>query len=151
RLLIGHDGSEHADLAVSAAAALLPGATARVVGVWESPEYWVEALGAGTIGPMIMAQHDDLREIAAEHAEHGAKAAQELGLAATAATVEAVAGIGNALLAEGIADHSDVIVVGTKGYSKLERVVLGATAHFVVKRAERPVLVVPGRSDDTAS
>lgn len=143
RLLIGHDGSERADRAVRAAARLLPGADARVVGVWESPEYWVQALGAGTIGPMILAQHEELRAIVQQHADHGAEIALEAGLNAESAAVEATAGVGNALLAQAASSNAHAIVIGTHGYSTLERVVLGATAHYVVQRADRPVLVVP--------
>ena len=50
---------------------------------------------------------------------------------------------GGAIVAAAEAEHADLVVVGTRGRSGAERMLLGSVSDHVVRQADRPVLVVP--------
>lgn len=57
---------------------------------------------------------------------------------------------GDSIAAAAEAEHADLVVVGTRGRSGAERMLLGSVSDHVVRHAECPVLVVrpPKRHDD---
>ena len=50
---------------------------------------------------------------------------------------------GQQICAGAEAEHADLIVTSTHGYSGLKHLLLGSTAEFVIRHANSPVLVVP--------
>ncbi|HKP45977.1 MAG TPA: universal stress protein [Pyrinomonadaceae bacterium] len=64
------------------------------------------------------------------------------------ARVESSVQIGHAgqqIVARAQAEHADLIVTSTHGYTGLKHVLMGSTAEYVVRHATCPVLVVPTR------
>ena len=47
---------------------------------------------------------------------------------------------------EGVTRKTDVLVVGSRGYRLMRRVLLGGVAGVLVRTARYPVVVVPGHS-----
>jgi nucleotide-binding universal stress UspA family protein len=66
------------------------------------------------------------------------------GLRARAVVREATPGrVAKELLDVAAQEEAEVVVVGSRGQSRLESVVLGSTAYRIVHLADRPVLIVP--------
>jgi nucleotide-binding universal stress UspA family protein len=54
-------------------------------------------------------------------------------------------GAAEALIAAAERDRADEIVIGTRGRGRLESALLGSVGQAVIRDADRPVVVVPGR------
>jgi nucleotide-binding universal stress UspA family protein len=66
------------------------------------------------------------------------------GLRARGVVREATPGrVAKELLDVAAEEEAEVVVVGSRGQSRLESVVLGSTAYRIVHLADRPVLIVP--------
>lgn len=141
------DGSEGANRALQTAAGLI-GGDALVVSVWEPigevsrTNPWgafVSAIGQPA------AELDAIAEgLAADTAEQAAKLARESGFrAAEACPARSRGSIWSTLLE--IADERDaqLVVLGARGQSPVQSLLLGSVSHAVVQHAHRPVLVVP--------
>jgi nucleotide-binding universal stress UspA family protein len=88
-LLLCYDGSDRAAHAVAVAGRLFPGATAKVVHVWEPVEHIVAryAALAPYLGEQITEADADAARESSLVAEEGAKHAKDAGLAASAHNV----------------------------------------------------------------
>jgi nucleotide-binding universal stress UspA family protein len=150
-VLLCFDGSDVARGAVERAAALLGGGAAVVLSVWEPTAAFTgfdplagvsESMGraAGLEGEM-----DDIgAQVAQRTAEEGADLARGHGFEATARTAEGK-------VWSTIVDVADevgaaVIVIGTRGHSGVESLLIGSVANGVVHHSRRPVLVIPPAS-----
>ena len=91
--------------------------------------------GAGTHDRVDQARSD--RETALVKVVHGAR---DAGVTAEFLVWEGDPGDSIAAAAE--AEHADIVVVGTRGRSGAERMLLGSVSDHVVRHAECPVLVV---------
>jgi nucleotide-binding universal stress UspA family protein len=150
-IVIGYDGSVDARRAVAAARAM-DAERALVVNVCEPP------LAAGTsplpmgAGQVLPTPDDEARREAAarETSEEGAELARQAGFAAEPVVVRgASAGeIGKLLAALAQERDATAIVVGRRGISRLEAVVLGSVSDATVRQAHCPVLVVPAPDED---
>jgi len=150
-IVIGYDGSVDSRRAVAAARAL-DADRALVVNVWKP------SLAVGTPpvpmggGPVLPTPGDDerLEAAARETAEEGTALALEAGVAAEPILVRgASAGeIGKHLAALAQERDATAIVVGRRGVSRLEAVVLGSVSDATVREAHCPVLVVPAPDED---
>ena len=136
-VLVPTDGSEHAAAAVEHAVAVAERTGARV--------HAVSAVDAGRLGSSLdFTPVDDLRELLETAAERATEAvvtrAEEAGLDAVAAVREGRPS--RALL--GYADEHgvDLIAMGTRGRTGIERYLLGSTTARTVRRSEVPVLAV---------
>lgn len=118
-IVVGYDGSAGARHALTAATRIFPGRDLAVVTVGD-PD--VDPVGDGALGAA-----------GAEDAEIAALDADGRGARAVADAMAAFAG------ARGAA----AIVVGSRGRSAAEEILLGSAAMAVLHRAQRPVLVVP--------
>ncbi len=59
---------------------------------------------------------------------------------------------GSSITAAAQAEHADLVVVGTRGRSGAERMLLGSVSDYVVRHADCPILVVrppAGRNQET--
>ena len=141
RLLICFDGSAGSRLAIETAGKLFPGRTATVLHVWTPMAVTAFAYGAMMV-PAI--DEDAVVRAALEVAEHGAALAKDAGLIATAATAEGTFDGTWRVIVE-YADANDValIVIGARGLSAFQSMILGSISHGVVQHATCPVLVVP--------
>jgi nucleotide-binding universal stress UspA family protein len=156
KILIGYDGSDSADAAISAARELLAGADieAIVLSVWE-PESVVAVRAARFGGPMLAistdAADDDDRSArqARELAEQGALLARNSGFDAMPRWVADDRDVPRAIVGEATELDVDLVVLGARGLAGL-RAFLGSVSNHVLQHSPRPVLVVPASSASEA-
>jgi len=141
-LLLCYDGSEQATEAIDAAAALFPSRTrATVLYAWE-PTAIAAAGGMVSVAiPPDAEQQDEAR--AARLAEVGARHAHNLGLDARA-RIEPVTASAWRTIVDVAEGEYDVIVMGTRGLTGVQSLLLGSVSHHVAQHAVCPVLIVPG-------
>jgi nucleotide-binding universal stress UspA family protein len=149
--VIGYDGSADSRRAI-AASRTLDVDRALVVNVWQAPLAAPDAgMSLGGV-PVLPAVEDVERLEAAAHgtADEGAALAREAGLRAEAVVArgDSPKDIGSTLAR--IADEraAAAVVVGRRGMSRLEAVVLGSVSDATVREARCPVLVVPAPDED---
>ncbi|HEY7935794.1 MAG TPA: universal stress protein [Candidatus Limnocylindrales bacterium] len=147
RLVLADDGSSSA----AAARALLGhmpgfrGLPVRVVSAAERQPGWLGWLQPEAAGD-IQAFEEALQADFKDHETTASKAADEL--AAAGLVAEGVAPVGDPateIVHAAEAFHADLIVMGTRGKTGFERLLLGSVAHKVVQRAHCSVLVVRRR------
>lgn len=151
-ILVSYDGSVDAQTAIDSAAALMPGAPATVLTVWEP---YIDALvrggslgigaGMGMAGSFAAAEEIDrvCADTAFTTATEGAERATAAGLLANPMSHTRRGAIADTILAAAVEVDAVVVVVGTRGLSGVKSLVLGSVSHAVVHHADRPVLVVP--------
>jgi nucleotide-binding universal stress UspA family protein len=143
KILIAVDGSEVSQLAVKEVAGwpLIEGAVVRVLTVVDAlypspPEGWgvsqeyldeIERTASARAGEVAEAAADALRE---HHAELDVSCVILKGSAKFV------------ILDQAEAWNADLIVLGSHGYSRLERIIIGSVSHAVVSHAKCSVLVV---------
>jgi nucleotide-binding universal stress UspA family protein len=141
QIVICYDGSDDADRAIDAAAALFGPRRAVVLNV--APAMTFAEGVAATSSVVPGGAFEDLnRADALRHAKAGAARARRGGLAAEAhATIASTTWRGIV----DVADELDaaVIVIGSHGLSGLREFARGSVSHDVATRARRPVLIVP--------
>jgi nucleotide-binding universal stress UspA family protein len=155
-VVIGYDGSEAADRAVREAGGLLAGRPALVVVVWKAGLGW-ELVELPTTSIGLPPAQIDVRtavEIdqtmaarAQKLAEQGARMAREAGFEADGLAVaeDVDTPIAETIVSVARDREAAAIVVGAHGHGRLSEVILGGTSRDVIRRADRPVVVVRGR------
>lgn len=134
KVLIGYDGSTQADRATETALALASSLDAKVLlfAVARPPE------------PATMvevdAMLDDARQHYEEHFKKIVQRAKDLGV--DLATDIAVGHPVEQIVHRAEVDHVDLIVLGRRGKSRFEKMLLGSTAEKVLRYAHCPVMVV---------
>ena len=140
-ILICYDGSEGAQRAIDAAAALLGSRRAVVVDIGP-PMTRRESIGAlSPVTAVGLLEQVHAKDALAQAAE-GALRAQTAGFSAEA-RAEVAAPTWEAIC--GLADELDAaaIVIGSRGLTGPRAVVAGSVSHEVAEHAGRPVLIVP--------
>lgn len=143
RILVGVDGSTHAEHALRHAATLAKalGAELRIVHVVDmgmlplAPEL---ALDVERIAGARRAEGEKLLAAALEQAR-AAGVTAEARLVETGMPAQQVAA---ALVGEAASWPADVVVLGARGRGGLERLLLGSVADGVARRSAAPVLLV---------
>jgi nucleotide-binding universal stress UspA family protein len=149
--VIGFDGTAAAERAVREAAGLLAPRRALVVVAIEEGATFGAVLAPVLVGGLPATELEIRNAVRAEEAvieqavhlaRKGAALAHEVGLEAESLVVSDDVSVALTLLR--VADERDasVIVVGAHRRGALSRLLLGSTAEDVLKRAQRPVLVV---------
>jgi nucleotide-binding universal stress UspA family protein len=152
-VVIGYDGSDAARHAIRETGALLPGRAAVVVVVWKQGlGFELMELPAATIGmPPAMLDVRTALEIDRELAQSSERLAQQGADLAMGAGLEAqglaVADDPDVPIAETIVRvarerDAQAIAVGAHSQGPVSEALLGSTSHDVVRRADRPVVVV---------
>ena len=145
-IVIGYDGSDEARHAIDAAAAFLRATDAVVANIWRPAVVPATSLplAAPATPPPSDEQDQALESAARQVAEEGVRRASGAGLRARPELrCGASADVGRLLGALADEYEADLIVVGRRGVSRVEAVVLGSVSNDTVREARRPVLVVP--------
>ena len=146
--LIAYDGSPAADEAIAAAGRLLPGKSAFMVNVWESPlrhSVSGRALSGAPLAEIREVTGDFetwLREVAEATVADGVGLARKAGLEASGEAVESSSTAWRALIATAETRDAAVIVAGSQGHGRVASVLLGSVSAGLVHHAERPVLII---------
>ncbi len=101
---------------------------------------------AATYGAVALDAYDegDLERGAQELAEEGAELARAAGLDARAVLAESgYEGTWHTILSAAVKHGAGVIVLGARGLSTFQSVLLGSVSHGVAQHAHVPVLIVP--------
>jgi nucleotide-binding universal stress UspA family protein len=145
-VIVCYDGSQAADEALMAAAALLRGAPAIVLTVWRPILETILAVSLGpapTIGDPAEADERQSRA-AIDVARAGARLASDAGLQAEPLAIRANGPIWEAI--EKTADEREArLIVCGSGRSGLMSAVFDSVPAALVYRSARPVLAVPSR------
>lgn len=131
---VGFDGSPEAEVALAGATELARGAGAALrILCLIRPSDTIPAFASPLPVPVL-----------AESLRWEAEQALERGLAAVPADVEAEGAIiGGATAALGEQGDIDLMVVGSRGYGPLRRVLLGSTSASLARNSAYPVIVLP--------
>lgn len=135
RILYSTDGSEHAHKAMDYVRELAELHHAEVVVVHAYPSVW-SALGTPDYERMFHRR----REASTQILEDAASALEEAGLKVSRELLEGptAEAILNVARTRGV----DLIVLGARGLSDLQGLMLGSVSHKVIQYAECPILVV---------
>jgi nucleotide-binding universal stress UspA family protein len=143
-LVLCYDGSDDAAHAIERAGGLLGGRDALVVTVWHgAPALGSFALAGATDSMFDFVEAD---RAAAERggrvADEGVRIAEQAGLRAEPLAVEATGPVWKTIVE--IADRHDAatIVMGSRGLTGLQSMLLGSVSNAIVHRAARPTLVI---------
>jgi nucleotide-binding universal stress UspA family protein len=134
KILVAYDGSAQSDKSTERALALAQSLDAKVLlfAVARPPE-------PATIVE-VDAMLDDAREHFEEHFKRIAQCAKDLGVELQ--TDIAVGHPVEQIVHRAETDHVDLIVLGRRGKSRFERMLVGSTAEKVLRYAHCPVMVV---------
>ena len=144
-LLIAYDGSPHADRAIMAAAALMPGRPVLVLTVWRSVRHAAAstriALPEDVIAGGVAALDAEAQDEASRLAEQGARLARTSELQASAIAAQLHGSAAATILT--VADEHDasLVVVGSRGHSAVRSTILGSVTYGLLHATRRPTLV----------
>lgn len=145
RILIGYDGSADARAAIDRAAALFPGANARIMVVWDTASAILVDAGYGP-DPYPGVDYEELERDSAKQAARlaaeGVELAVKAGLWAHADPTRLLSTTAETILHAGERLDVDAIVIGTRGHSPGSTLLLGSVSHAVLQHADRAVLVI---------
>ncbi|WP_276272191.1 universal stress protein [Haloarcula litorea] len=137
RILVPTDGSTQATNAVKAGLSLAAELDATVHALYVVEEF------EGRIVPITDAE----AEKSEEYHDHGEEVVGEVAAAAEAMGVDCVTSVADGVVHEQIAayvDDNDVdlIVMGSRGRSNIEKAIIGSTADKVIRTLDEPTTVV---------
>ncbi len=134
KLLVGYDGSKQADKAVEIAFSLAQSTDCQILifAVARPPEPATRV--------EVDAMLDDAREHFEESFERITKHAEQLGVSLQ--TAIAVGHPIQQIVHRAEADHVDLIILGRRGMSRFEKMLVGSTSEKVLRYAHCPVMVV---------
>jgi nucleotide-binding universal stress UspA family protein len=152
-ILLCYDGSPSAKHAITSAHAIVGQSPATLLHIWEPPANFLGPDPFGGIetwsGPQIVELEAMALERANRTVEYGVELARDAGFSADGRLERADTATWRAIL--DIADGCDaqLIVVGARGLSPLESVLIGSVSNALVHHSSRPVLVVPSEPAET--
>ena len=141
-VLLCDDGSDGAAQAVRDAGTLLGPRPALALHVWQSAAAGALAVASGGLAGFPTDVDERLAAAAEDQAGEAAERGRAAGFDATPLAVEAVGPVWQAILDVAQEHEASVIVVGARGLSGLQKVLLGSVSEKVVGHADRPVLVL---------
>ncbi len=143
-LLLCFDGSDCARQAIAHAGELFPGRAALVATVWQPAAALGTFAWSVTMGPV-----EELDRMSAsagdETAGEGLAAARDAGFRAESVAVDAKGPVWKTIVELARTHDAAVIVMGSRGLSGAESMLLGSVSSRVLHHADRPVLVIPAQ------
>lgn len=142
-LMVCYDGSDDARHAIEHGASLFSSRSALVLGVWQGATA-VSGFGWTGASPAVLQEvFDAAQQSTARAVNEGLAIAEAAGLTATPLVVEARGPIWAAIVEAGDAHDVAAILLGARGLTRLQAVLLGSVSSGVVQHATRPTLVTP--------
>jgi nucleotide-binding universal stress UspA family protein len=146
-IVVAYDGSDGAKLAIATAYDLLGDVPATIVHVWDPPANFLPADPFGGLQSWSPTQVAELESMILDRANtvlaEGVTLARKAGFAAEGRLERTAAAPWRAILDAAEEVDASLIVVGARGHTAVESLVLGAVSNAVVHHSKRPVLVVP--------
>jgi nucleotide-binding universal stress UspA family protein len=146
-ILLCFDGSESATHAIASAHELLGDISATVLHVWDPPVSYLATDPFGGLQAWNPSQVAELESAIEDRAQkvldEGVALATKAGFAAEGRLERTVAAPWRTLLDVAEELDTQLIVVGARGLSTVESVMLGSVSNALVHHTKRPVLVVP--------
>jgi len=148
RILMATDFSEGSDRALAVAMRLAQalGATIDLVHIYAAPDLSAVSAIPGVV-PMPPPDRDAMEEIRHQLEETAARV-RSSGVQCLAFSSEG--GVSNEIVEQANRIAAELIVVGTHGRTGIRRVLLGSVAEDVLRKAHRPVLIVPPPRQEAA-
>lgn len=150
-VLLCFDGSDDAAAAIAQAGTLLASRNALVLTVWEPVSSWepfnpgsVVGAGVSKLATEASGMDEIVEQVAKEKVEHAIGLAKAAGFSATEGRLKC--GRPWRVICD-VAEEVDagVIVLGARGQSRLESVLVGSACSAVIAHTARPVLVIEKR------
>jgi nucleotide-binding universal stress UspA family protein len=140
RILVAIDGSEHARRALGEAIDLARLASAKLTVITVHPRASTLLVGGPVLPPIdfgeleeaLRREHEQLLDAAVEQVHNDVSVAKVLAEGSPA----------HAILAQARKEHSDLIVLGSRGRGGIASMLLGSVSHQVLQHSGIPVLVV---------
>jgi nucleotide-binding universal stress UspA family protein len=146
-IILAYDGSDTAAHAITTAHGLLGDVPATVVHVWDPPANFLPADPFGMLQSFSPTQVAELESLILERANsvlaQGVTLARHSGFAVEGRIERTSESPWRAILDAADELDASLIVVGARGLSAVESMLLGGVSHSVVHHAKRPVLVIP--------
>ncbi len=146
-ILLCYDGSSSAKHAIATAHGLVGQSPATLLHVWEPPADLLGPDPFGGIETWSGPQLVELEAMALERAnrtvEYGVELARGVGFTVEGRLERSSAARWRTILDVAEDCDAQLIVVGARGMSTVESLLIGSTSTAVVHHAHRPVLVVP--------
>ena len=148
-ILICFDGSDRAANAIAVAGKLFPGATAKILHVWEPIEHIVAryAILAPYLGEEIPAADAGAKKQSDGIAEDGVKLAASAGLNASAHSVTLANTVWEAVIEAATQLGADVIITGTRSLHGARELLAGTLSHSLLQHSAVPLLAIPTPAD----
>ncbi len=145
-ILICYDGSADAKAAIERGAQFLNGQKATVLTVW-SPFRSVAAGTPGGFGMVVIPNVEEIDEASAdaarERAQEGVELARQAGFDAVPASSAIQSTVAEAILSTAETLEATAILMGSRGLTGLQSLLIGSVSHGVIQHADRAVIVVP--------
>jgi nucleotide-binding universal stress UspA family protein len=144
-LMLCYDGSDRAKGAIEVAAHLFPGATAKVVHVWEPVEHIVAryAVLAPYLGENIAEADTGVEQQSSSLADEGAKLATGAGLAASPHNATLKTTVWEAVITAAQELDADLIITGTRSLHGARELLAGTLSHALLQHSAIPLLAIP--------
>lgn len=154
-ILLCYDGSDGAAAAITAAAEVLASREAIVLTVWEPISTWepydpgaIMSSGIARLGSEALGLDEIASELGQENLTRGVELARAAGF-------DARGRLAGGKTWRAICDHADeldasTIVLGARGLSRVQSMLLGSVSAAVAVHADRPVLVIPSQPSEDA-
>jgi nucleotide-binding universal stress UspA family protein len=151
-LLICFDGSQRARLAIERAAALFPGAQAKILHVWEPFEHIVTRYPqvGRYVGSEMETADEDAAAESSRIALEGAELARSAGLEASERSTRLDGSLAATVVAVADQLDADAIVTGTRSLRGLHELFAGSLSHQLMQHSGRPVVAIPLANGTTA-
>ncbi len=147
--LIAFDGSDHAERAVAATAAVARSRRATITTVWVEYAAQLATHIVGTGVELFATDFEQmdaaLRASATQAAERGAALARQHGLDAQPLAVRSTTSVPESLLATARERDADMIAIGRHGHSRIGEFLFGSVTRKLLHITDRPLLVVPAK------
>jgi nucleotide-binding universal stress UspA family protein len=132
RIVVGFDGSEHAEKALERAADIADGATIAVVAAADAKRF-LRGAGISPVDPADAEARSEALAAARKFLE---------GRGANAVYIEGHGNPADVIVQEAEESKADLVVVGARGLGAVKRIALGSVSTNVVHHAPCDVLVV---------